>query len=110
MGRSDLALMPIDDNPHTAGKSPIKFYEAAAMGTAALGLGRVYKRVIEHRRTGLCADDPEAFARYAVEILSAPDLRSKLRTAAHKWLVDHGLLVNNLSSWRESLTYTKPAC
>jgi len=107
MGQADLALMPVDDNPHTAGKSPIKFYEAAAMGAPALALGRVYSQVIEQGRTGFCAETPEEFARSATEILSSPELRAQLRAAAHRWLVDHALLADNLSTWREALTYTR---
>ena len=52
MSQADLALMPLEPNAHTDAKSPIKFYEAAAVGTPALALGRVYAQTIVHGVTG----------------------------------------------------------
>ena len=102
MSQADLALMPLEPNAHTDAKSPIKFYEAAAVGTPALALGRVYAQTIVHGVTGACAGDPDHFGELAFELLTSSPQRSALRQNAHDWVSHHALLQHHQSAWQRA--------
>lgn len=103
MARADIALMPLEPNAHTDGKSPIKFYEAAAMGTVAVGLGNIYRDTIDSGVTGFCAADPNDFARLVAKLCHNPVVRDELRRNAHQWLRDNALTSHLLPRWRAAL-------
>lgn len=102
MSQADLALMPLEPNAHTDAKSPIKFYEAAAVGTPALALGQVYAQTIEHGVTGACASDPDHFGELAFELLTSSSKRSTLRQNAHDWVSQHALLRHRQRAWQRA--------
>ena len=104
MSQADLALMPLEPNAHTDAKSPIKFYEAAAVGTPALALGRVYAQTIVHGVTGACASDPDHFGELAFELLTSSSKRSALRQNAHDWVSQHALLRNHQRAWQRAFS------
>lgn len=104
MGSAEIALMPLEPNPHTDAKSAIKFFEAAAMGAVAVGLGKIYQQTIIHEQTGLVADSPKAFAQHIAELALDYSRRETIRGQAHRWLQENNLLIHHLQLWREALT------
>ena len=103
MSSAEIALMPLEPNPHTDAKSAIKFFEAAAMGAVAVGLGKIYQQTIIHEQTGLLADSPKTFAQHVAELALDCSRRQTIRGQAHKWLQENNLLTHHLELWREAL-------
>jgi glycosyltransferase involved in cell wall biosynthesis len=89
---ADINLCPLANNVFNAGKSAIKFYEGSIfedMPEATLAQrGPVFNEIVDGE-TGLLFSTPEEFAQKLGLLIEDADLRKRLGTAAHKWVIEN---------------------
>jgi glycosyltransferase involved in cell wall biosynthesis len=88
----DINLCPLVNSPFNSCKSAIKWYEASIfedMPEATLAQrGHVFNE-IEDGVTGMLFDGPDDFVEKLGLLIENAELRKRLGTAAHKWVLDN---------------------
>jgi len=96
MAGTDIALMPLQDNPVHRCKSDVKFIEAASAGAVALASPTVYEATLRDGETGLLFLDSDTFERRLAALLDQPALRSRLALAAYDYVRKHRMLADHV--------------
>lgn len=96
MAGTDIALIPLQDNPVNRCKSDVKFVEGASAGAVALASPTVYEATLHDGETGLLFGDPDAFERQLGALLDQPALRWRLSLAAYDYVRKHRMLADRI--------------
>jgi glycosyltransferase involved in cell wall biosynthesis len=101
---ADIFVAPLLDNIFNQCKSPIKFFEYSALGTAGV-YSRVapYEEVIQNGINGFLASTQEEWLQYLIQLVEDEELRLKLAVNAQNTLRSNWLLSKNIVKWYEIL-------
>jgi SAM-dependent methyltransferase len=106
LGGSEIAFMPLADNPFNRAKSDLKFIEAAACRAVALASPVVYGASIEDGRTGVLFQDAADFHDRLLRLLSMPDVALSIAEAARQYVAQNRMLAYQVAdriAWYRSL-------
>lgn len=89
IGRVDINLAPLVDNPHRRAKSAVKFLEAALVGVPTVASDLEPYRLIDHGRTGMLAADEEGWYASIMTLATDPMRRCAMGDAARRYVLEH---------------------
>lgn len=89
IGRVDINLAPLVDNPHRRAKSAVKFLEAALVGVPTVASDLEPYRLIDHGRTGMLAADEEGWYASIMALATDPMRRCAMGDAARRYVLEH---------------------
>lgn len=110
LARADIGLSWIPDDDWSRGKCGLKVlqYMAAGLPVVANTVG-VHPEIIEHGRTGLLANSPQAWADALQRLIEDEDLRQRLGQAGRKRAEQTYHVVHGAARWLELLNDSNPA-
>jgi glycosyltransferase involved in cell wall biosynthesis len=94
----DIVCCSVADTLFNAAKTPIKFLEATAAGSACVVSPTLYGPVVEHGVTGLVAATADDWERHLESLLARPLKRRRMAERAYAYVRDTWSLSDN--SWR----------
>ena len=75
----DIGICPLKETEFSVCKSPLKWEELAALSLPAVASNTPpYSNAIEHGKTGMLADDPQAFEEHLEELVRNPEKRREI--------------------------------
>lgn len=101
MGRSDVALMPLEGLPDELGKSDVKWVEAASRGTVAIASPAVYAQTIRDGETGFIVRDPADWSRLLIALSEDPGLRNRVAARARAEVVSSRMMAHQVAERRD---------
>lgn len=101
MGRSDVALMPLEGLPEELGKSDVKWVEAASRSTVAVASPPVYAQTIRDGENGFLARTDDDWSRLLIELGRNPDLRNRVAATAWDQVRDGRMMAGQVAARRD---------
>jgi hypothetical protein len=99
---ADIFIAPLCDNLFNRCKSPIKFLDYGALGTAGVFSHlEPYSSIVVHGKNGLLAGSVDEWFDCMVQLIEDPKLRMRLATGAQATIQADWLLSRNAFRWRE---------
>lgn len=98
----DIGCCPLDGDPFSRSKSPIKLWEYTAAGAAVVASPTVYGSYIEHGEDGLIAETADAWEEAIERLIAAPDLRRHLYRNQRRRMAEHHALETQALRWPEA--------
>jgi glycosyltransferase involved in cell wall biosynthesis len=97
----DIGCAAMAPSAFNAGKSTIKAMEYAAAGAAVVA-SSAYGQLVEHERSGLIADDSDAWTEQLAALVERPALRAILARRLTRHVERHCSLAGNLRTWPDA--------
>ena len=99
---ADIFIAPLVDNLFNRSKSPLKFFEYTALGTACV-LSRLetYTDVVTHGYNGLLASSLDEWTDCLIQLIENGELRLRLAYNAQSLIRKDWLLSQNAFRWQE---------
>lgn len=96
LSEADICVCPLEDSAANRCKSPVKWLEAASVGTVVLASRVVYGTVIREDSDGLLFDDIQEVPDLIIRLIEAPDEIRRIRNHAAERIRRNFMLANDL--------------
>jgi len=98
----DIFLAPLQLSVFNQCKSPIKYFECTALGSAGVCSNiDPYRRVVEHEETGFLAESIDDWIKYLGALIENPPLRNRFSRKAQENIQKNWLLSNHYREWED---------
>ncbi|MBE0686785.1 MAG: glycosyltransferase, partial [Anaerolineaceae bacterium] len=99
--KADIFVAPLIDNQFNRAKSPLKFFEYAALGAPTV-FSHIdpFVNVITNKHNGLLAMNQDEWYDHLVQLIENNEIREKIALNSQESIVENWLLSKNANQWR----------